>query len=115
MVAGQQQQYVLTSNGLLEVNRVRQAASSWLVDQAFISGKPVAFHVLRNDSRALQVRTGPTFTIDACSGTTGLQLLNSTAKCRTPSRSQAYKCFEWLCAGCSQPSQSLIAQSLTAL
>lgn len=38
-LAGQQQQYVLTNNGLLEVNRVRHAASSWLVDQAFVSGR----------------------------------------------------------------------------
>jgi hypothetical protein len=36
---GQQQQYVLTNNGLLEVNRVRHAASSWLVDHTFVSGK----------------------------------------------------------------------------
>lgn len=37
--AGQQQQYLLTSDGLLEVNRVRHAASSWLVDNAFVSGE----------------------------------------------------------------------------
>lgn len=36
---GQQQQYLLTSDGLLEVNRVRHAASSWLVDDAFVSGE----------------------------------------------------------------------------
>lgn len=40
VTTGGQQQYVLTNNGLLEVNRVRHAASSWLVDQSFVSGTP---------------------------------------------------------------------------
>jgi hypothetical protein len=39
-LAGQQQQYVLTSSGLLEVNRVKHAACSWLVEQQFVSGAP---------------------------------------------------------------------------
>lgn len=38
LLAGQQQQYILTSEGLLEVNRVKHAASSWLVGDTFVSG-----------------------------------------------------------------------------
>lgn len=34
---GQQQQYVVTSEGLLEVNRIKHAASSWLVGETFVS------------------------------------------------------------------------------
>jgi hypothetical protein len=43
--AGQQQQYVLTSSGLSEVNRVRHAASSWMVDHSFVSGERVGVSV----------------------------------------------------------------------
>ncbi|WIA18845.1 hypothetical protein OEZ85_003523 [Tetradesmus obliquus] len=34
---GQQQQYILAASGLLEVNRVKHAACSWLVGESFIS------------------------------------------------------------------------------
>ncbi|KAF6257115.1 ribonuclease H2, subunit B [Scenedesmus sp. NREL 46B-D3] len=34
---GQQQQYILTASGLLEANRVKHAATSWLVGDFFIS------------------------------------------------------------------------------
>lgn len=37
--AGQQQQYILTSSELLEVNRVKHPHTCWLVDDTFISGE----------------------------------------------------------------------------
>jgi hypothetical protein len=42
--AGQQQQYILTADGLLEVNRVKHAATSWLVGDSFISGAQQQLH-----------------------------------------------------------------------
>lgn len=47
-IAGQQQQYILAASGLLEVNRVKHAACSWLVGESFISGARQQLRCLLN-------------------------------------------------------------------
>lgn len=42
--AGQLQQYILTSSGLLEVNRVKHPNTCWLVDNTFLSGAHIMNH-----------------------------------------------------------------------